>query len=143
MEKTLSKNLELGNILLNTNDIKEYKCENYIIALLDKIDSELQRVMWNIDQKEYESPFGNFANSFKNDVFEVQSYSWDDEISQPYNFKYKDIEISWYKYLGRDTTINKEILPKEAIEMFDDCLNSIYEMEKNYERQEKKKQEEM
>ena len=143
MEKASSKNLELGNILLNTNDIKEYKCENYIIALLDKIDSELQRVMWNIDQKEYESPFGNFANSFKNDVFEVQSYSWDDEISQPYNFKYKDIEISWYKYLGRDTTINKEILPKEAIEMFDDCLNSIYEMEKNYERQEKKNQEEM
>ena len=136
MEKTSIENLELGNMLLNTNDIQEYKCENYIIALLDKIDLELQRVMWNINQEEYESPFNNTANSFKNNVFEVQSYSWDEKKVQPYNFKYKDIEISWYKYLGRDTTINKEITPKEAIEMFDECLESIYEMEREFERKE-------
>lgn len=104
-----------------------YECENYIIALLEGIESKLNIVMWNINQEEYSSPFGNTGAYFKNDVFEVEAYSWNDDYDQRYNFKYKDIEISWYKYLGRDVLINKEITPKEAVEMFDDCINSIYE----------------
>ena len=80
--------------------------------------------MWNKNQKEYESPFDNTANKFFNKVFQVQAYEWNEDIEQQFNFKYKDIKISWYKYLGRDTTINKEITPEEAADMFNDCINS-------------------
>ena len=89
--------------------------------------------MWNKNQKYYDSPFSNTGNSFKNDIFGVEAYSWDDDYEQPYNFKYKDIEISWYKYLGRDTSINKEISEKEAVDMYKICLNSLLNLEKDLE----------
>lgn len=128
----MSANLELGNIMFNTNKNQQYDCPRWVVALLDSLDSELDRVMWNIHQEEYQSPFENTANTFKNDVFEVQAYSWNEDIEQPYNFKCDDIEISWYKYLGRDTTINGEYEPQKIIDMFNKCLNSILDMDVKY-----------
>lgn len=119
--------MELGNLMFNTNQNQQYDCPYYIIALLKEIDNQLLRIMWNKNQKEYESPFGNTGNKFFNKVFQVQAYEWNEDIEQQFNFKYKDIEISWYKYLGRDTTINKEITPEEAADMFNDCIDSLKE----------------
>ena len=121
--------MELGNLMFNTNKNQQYECPRWIVALLKELDNQLDRVMWNKHQEEYQSPFENTANSFKNDVFEVQAYSWDDEVHQPYNFKCDDIEISWYKYLGRDTTINNEYEPQVIIDMFNKCLQSILDMD--------------
>ena len=128
----MAENLELGNIMFNTNKNQQYDCPRWVVALLNELDDQLDRVMWNIHQEEYHSPFENTANSFKNDVFEVQAYSWDDEVHQPYNFKCDDIEISWYKYLGRDTTINNEYEPQVIIDMFNKCLQSILDMDVKY-----------
>lgn len=121
--------MELGNLMFNTNKNQQYECPRWIVALLNELDNQLDRVMWNIHQEEYQSPFENTANSFKNDVFEVQAYDWSDDIEQPYNFKCGDIEISWYKYLGRDTTINGEYEPQVIIDMFNKCLKSILNMD--------------
>lgn len=121
--------MELGNLMFNTNKNQQYECPRWIVALLNELDNQLDRVMWNIHQEEYQSPFENTANSFKNDVFEVQAYDWNDDIEQPYNFKCEDIEISWYKYLGRDTTINGEYEPQKIIDMFNKCLKSILDMD--------------
>ena len=119
--------MELGNLMFNINQNQQYSCPHYVIALLNEIANQLSRIMWNKNQKEYESPFGNTGNKFFNKVFQVQAYDWNEDIEQQFNFKYKDIKISWYKYLGRDTTINKEITPEEATKMFDDCINSLKE----------------
>lgn len=124
--------LELGNIMFNTNKNQSYECPQYIIALLRDINRVLNRMMWNNTQKEYDSPFENTGNTFKCSVFEVQAYSWDDSIEQEYNFKFNDIKISWYKYLGRDTTINKQITPERAIEMYDKCIKKLNKMDKYY-----------
>lgn len=121
--------MELGNLMFNTNKNQQYECPRWIVALLNELDNQLDRVMWNIHQEEYQSPFENTANSFKNDVFKVQAYDWNDDIEQPYNFKCEDIEISWYKYLGRDTTINGEYEPQKIIDMFNKCLKSILDMD--------------
>lgn len=121
--------MELGNLMFNTNKNQQYDCPRWIVALLNELDNQLDRVMWNIHQEEYPSPFDNTSNMFKNDVFEVQAYDWNDEVEQPYNFKCDDIEISWYKYLGRDTTINGEYEPQKIIDMFDKCLQSILDMD--------------
>ena len=128
----MAENLELGNIIFNTNKNQQYDCPRWVVALLNELDNQLDRVMWNIHQEEYHSPFENTANSFKNGVFEVQAYSWDDEVEQRYNFKCDDIEISWYKYLGRDTTINGEYEPQKIIDMFNKCLQSILDMDVKY-----------
>lgn len=115
--------LELGNLTFNTNKNQIYQCPDYLMDTLKKISTTLNHYF------KYDNVFGNpFSNSgskYKNDVFEVEAYSWDEEYEQPYNFKYKDIKISWYKYLGRDTTVNKEISYEECQEMENNCLKSI------------------
>lgn len=121
--------MELGNLMFNTNKNQQYECPRWIVALLNELDNQLDRVMWNNTQKEYSSPFENTSNSFKNNVFEVQAYDWNDDVEQLYNFKCDDIEISWYKYLGRDTTINGEYEPQKIIDMFNKCLQSILDMD--------------
>lgn len=140
----MAKDLELGNIMFNTNTIQQYNCPNYIVALLREIDRQLNRIMWNIYQKEYNSPFSNTGNSFELGNFKVMAYNWNEEVEQDYNFIYKvdktksnldDIKISWYKYLGRDTTINQEIDSSIIVDMFDDIIDQLH----NYEAIELKK----
>ena len=125
--------LELGNIMFNTNINQFYECPRYITALLEAVNAVLEIKMWNKYQEEYSSPFANTGNVFENETFKVEAYSWNDDYEQPYNFKYKDIEISWYKYLGRDMTINKQITPDEAIKMFDDCIDSLKNLDEGEE----------
>ena len=102
---------------------------NYVQAAFSKIDEQLSRVMWNINQEEYLSPFSNTGERFKNDVFEVEAYSWDDEYNQEYNFKWNDYKVRWYKHCLRDPQSNREITPDECAKMLDECLESIYKMD--------------
>ena len=104
---------------------------NYVQAAFSKIDEQLSRVMWNIYQKEYDSPFSNTGEKFKNDVFEVEAYSWDDEYNQEYNFKWKDYKVRWYKHCLRDPQANREMTPDECAKMLDECLESIYKMDRD------------
>lgn len=115
---------ELGQAVFG-QPFKEYGVPNAMDAFLESIRADLDNVMWNKHQKEYDSPFGNTGNSFKNDVFEVQAYSWDEDTEQPYNFKWKDLEISWYKYLGRGMSMNQEFNLVKATQMLEECLASI------------------
>lgn len=131
-------NLELGNLMFNTNANQVLDCPDYIIALLREIDRQLDRIMWNIYQETYDSPFDNTSNSFKLGNFEIQAYNWNDDESQEYNFIYKvdktkanmpDLKISWYKYLGRDTTINQEIDSSVMVQIFDDIMEQLHKYE--------------
>lgn len=101
-----------------------HDCPRYVEALLNAVSHELGRVMWNRHQVEYDSPFSNSGNSFKNDTFEAIAYSWSDD-EQPYNFAWRDVRISWYKYLGRGMSANVAFTPDLAAEMFADCMASL------------------
>jgi hypothetical protein len=114
---------ELGQMLFGQPH-KEHAVSNLVDAALCRIRDELDRVMCNVHQEEYASPFSNTGNSFKCDTFEVEAYSWNDEVEQPYNFKWRGVEISWYKYLGRGMSANTNITPTVASEMLDDCLKA-------------------
>ena len=122
---------ELGQMVYG-QPWKQYDCPEWMIAYLEYIEKEMERVMWNINQKEYNSPFRNTGEQFKNDTFEANAYSWSDE-EQPYNFKWKDVEISWYKYLGRGTTVNQEIGHNKATKMLNECLESLRKMDTSME----------
>ena len=131
-------NLELGNLMFNNNTNQVFDCPDYIVALLREIDRQLDRIMWNIHQETYDSPFDNTSNSFKLGNFEIQAYNWNDDESQEYNFIYKvdktkanmpDLKISWYKYLGRDTTINQEIDSSVMVQIFDDIMEQLHKYE--------------
>lgn len=132
--------MELGNLMFNKNANQRFECPTYIIALLDYISEELKRIHYNIDQVEYNSPFENTAEHFILGNFEIHAYNWEGNIAQEYNFIYKvdktksnidDIKISWYKYLGRDTTVNQDLNSDIYVDMFNDILEQLLKYEKD------------
>lgn len=114
----------------------KYACSNLCEAALMSINYELCRIMWNIHQKEYDTPFLNAGNveGFKNDVFEAHAYDWNENNEQSFNFKWKDVEISWYKHYSRGTSCNQELTPDKINQMLDECLQSLYQYEKENNR---------
>jgi hypothetical protein len=114
---------ELGQAVFG-QPYKKHAVSQIVDAALRLIRDRLGTVMWNIHHQDYASPFGNTGESFKCETFEVCAYSWSRE-EQPFNFKWRDVEISWYKYLGRGMSANMEIPPALAAEMLDDCLAAI------------------
>lgn len=121
---------ELGQMLFG-QPFKEYKVPKIWKAALVALYEELDRVMGNITQTNYSNPFENTGNSFSCDTFEVHAYSWVDD-EQPYNFKWKDVEIGWYKYLGRGMSANQDLIPDLAAEMLTECLAACREYEKEH-----------
>lgn len=110
--------LELGHLLWGQKPQKYFAPQHVIDALA---------VMSDVFYEKFgrsENPFSNTGAKFKNGVFEVEAYSWGDD-EQPYNFKYKDIEISWYKHCLRDVTINKIVTEEEIDKMMIDCIRSL------------------
>lgn len=105
------------------------KCPDYVIALLEKLQTQMNICANNNENHNFDDPFDNTGGTFNNTVFEVQAYDWnesyDDDYIQEYNFKYKKIKIKWYKYLGRDTVINGKYSYKEIINMFNECMKSL------------------
>ena len=106
-------------------------------AALLLLDSELCRVMWNIHQKEYDSPFINSGNKFEElDAFKVRAYDWswdmeDDGIEKlPWNFKWRDIEIFWYKHMHRGCECRIKLTAEMASEMLEECYEAIQVYEK-------------
>ena len=128
----IPSSVELGQIMFSPNIIHPCDCPKWVIALLKDIEDKLSIVMWNIHQKEYESPFANTGNEFIGKNFEVHAYNWNDDITQDYNFKYKDIEISWYKYLGRGTTVNSYHTADSYIKMYNDCIKELEKMNEEH-----------
>lgn len=101
------------------------KCPEYVIALLEHIEAEMERLYWNKHQEDYHSPFQNYGEHFKNKVFEVHAFDWGDELKYEYNFKCGQLEIQWYKHLGRDTYINMLLPPGTIIRAFNRCMESL------------------
>ena len=120
---------ELGQAAFG-NPWREFTVPDYVHSHLALIREELDRVMWNKLQRAYDNPFDNSGNieGFKNDVFEVHAYDWsatDTDVGQPFNFKWRDVEVCWYKYLGRGMSMNREMGTGEAAEMRREILDSL------------------
>jgi hypothetical protein len=124
---------ELGQMVFG-QPFKQYEGSELLDAALRAISNELDRVMWNIEQEEYSSPFDNTGNQFECDTFKAHAYSWNDEEDQPWNFKWRDVEVSWYKWSGRGLSTNKPLAPDLISEMLDDCLAAVRRHEKEHKR---------
>ena len=100
---------------------KQYKVDYWLKDAIGCIRSYLLVTQ----DKDFYDPFGNTGASFKCDAFEVEAYSWNDEVEQPYNFKWHDLEVSWYKYFGRGMSANRKIKRNEISQMVDECMDEI------------------
>lgn len=123
--------LELGNLLWNeSNANQQYNCPRWVVALLADIGGEISRVYWNENQKQWDSAFQNTGNEYIGRCFEVRAYSWGEE-EQPWNFKCGDVEVSWYKHLYRNPTINidpaSSDFTERIVQMYEGVLNELEE----------------
>jgi hypothetical protein len=103
---------------------QEFDCSDYVEAGLQYIATFFD------DRRVSElNPFYNTGWKWISPVFNVYAYDWAEDSKQQYNFYYKngDIRCNWYKYLGRVTTINKEISRSDCGYMVRDCIEWLIE----------------
>ena len=108
------------------------ECPTWLLAYLVYIEEEFCRVRGNIDGHPVNSPFANSGERFENEVFTVDAYSWDDEEEQQWNFKWRDLRVSWYKHLRRGTSVNRVPTHEEAVAMLNECIESLLAEERAY-----------
>ena len=70
------------------------------------------------------NPFGNTGERLRWSCFQVHAYNWGDE-EQQWNFKWRDLEVSWYKYVGRGMSRNRKVSKSEIKEMLRECLTAV------------------
>ena len=72
---------------------------------------------------------GKYGTNFENDVFTMRPYHPDqDELGGlPANFSFKalDFWITWYKFIGRDMEMSRELPPSGIAKIIHDCLESL------------------
>lgn len=122
--------------------VAEYEIKNIdlVEACIYHIASEIDRVMGNVSQQEYNLPIYNYGTQFEIPEFKMRAYDWgymeeshpeDDE--PPANFEWRDFKFWWYKRLGRGGYANREISNDELAEMCKECREAVYKLEKKLE----------
>ena len=112
---------ELGQILFG-NPTGEYAAPEAGDALVEGILSEIERVFWNLRQREwdrYEDPTIPGV--------EFRPYYWGDdeaEAEKP-NLAFGGVEIRWYKYPGRGSSCNRDLTPAEWFAWFHACIQAV------------------
>jgi hypothetical protein len=111
---------ELGQMCMG-QPTQSLECPTYVDVALEYL---AESFFYNKDISD-ENPFRNTGARWSNSIFEVNAYDWNEDNIQQFNFKYKDIKVSWYKYLGRGMSINREVSEKECWKMLKECVESI------------------
>lgn len=115
------KDVELGQMVFG-NPVGEYECTDFIEALCESLFDEIDRIYWNKNQDTWDR--------YKDPEFpgiEFRPYYWgeeEEEAAKP-NFKYKEVEVRWYKYPFRSATVNVSMTEKQWKQWFDSCMKAI------------------
>lgn len=75
-----------------------------------------------------ENPFSNSGARLDTVAFSAHAYSWNEDEEQQFNFKWRDLEVSWYKYQGRGMSCNRNPSIAEIGQMVSECLPIIIEL---------------
>lgn len=95
------------------------ECPPNVQRVLDSLQSAWSVLMGT------PNPFSNTGERFDGKSFRAHAYSWDDDEHQEFNFAWRDVRVSWYKYLGRGTSINRRMSNAEVAEMFRECMSEL------------------
>jgi hypothetical protein len=92
-------------------------CPVSVLRVLDMIRSSLEK-------RGFDDPFDNTAAAFRSSIFSAMAYRWEPEES-PGVFRWRDLEVTWYKRLHRCPTINRIPASEELDEMLAECRAAI------------------
>lgn len=101
----------------------ELKCPDQVAAAIETLVNQ-----WDVVHEDKENPFMNTGggNRWNFGAFVVRGYDWSDE-GTPYNFRWRDVKVSWYKHAGRGMRINREMSTQEVREMLRECTQALGE----------------
>lgn len=102
--------------------MKRNSCLDCPVELLVALD-KIEKALLVAQPAGVGTPFEYNRAKFSNSTFTVQSYV--DGQFIPYNFKWRDIEVSWYINLGRLTTVNRDVTKEEIDKLTLECLESL------------------
>ncbi len=97
---------------------QQRECPEKVKSALEALQAAWYAVRGN------ENPFSNTGAQFDGVTFKAHAYSWNDD-EQGFNFAWRDVRVSWYKYLGRGTTINREMEDAEVSAMLRECIAEL------------------
>ena len=82
--------------------------------------------LWFTVQRNNDNPFQNTGggNFYNFGVFVVRAYCWSEE-GTPYNFRWRDFYVSWYKDAVRGVRISRDISTEELAEMRQECVYAM------------------
>ena len=84
---------------------------------------EVDRVYWNLHQKEWDR-----NEDPKFDFFEYRPYWWGDEDAPEAhlpNFRYNGVKIWWYKYMGRSMSTNVDYSAAQWVKWFNQFMKRL------------------
>jgi len=81
--------------------------------------------LWDAIRPDEPNPFSNNSNQFDAPAVSIHAYDWSDDNDQPFNLRWKDVRINWYKYCGRGMSTNRQVGKNEIKEFVSDCLAAI------------------
>jgi len=99
----------------------EHLLSEEAIGVLKQIHEAVQEVI-PLGSK---SPFLQNGDGFKCRDFRVEPF--DKDKYQEYNFKWRNVEILWYKHFRKSAVSNVELSARNLVAMRDECLKAIEE----------------
>jgi hypothetical protein len=119
---------ELGQALFATQAWGDHPMPRYADALFQGLLNEIERVYWNVNQKEWES-----HDDPEIPGIEWRSYWWGSEDAPEAtlpNFKFGDVEIRFYKHPGRSNSSSVKLSPKAWAEWYESALDAIWDADR-------------
>ena len=107
---------ELGQLCFG-HAFQQYDCPDFVIAGLDYLAREIERVEWNRTQKEYSAPIHNNGEEYKTDAFEMRAFYWGD-----CECGYEDKEYKWHEE-NKHQDHCYQIDYQKLRDKFDGCFN--------------------
>jgi len=122
--------MELGNWLFGNSHGK------YLIPRTEELYMEFVR-LFDACEPNRNNSWREYGIEFKNDVFETMPYWWGEcdcgeqhsntckSIKPNFYHKESGLQVSWYKYLLRDSYSNIELTKSLLSAIIDDCIASL------------------
>jgi hypothetical protein len=96
----------------------------------DLVKTALVYLSEQFDASRIYNPFEISGYPFDANNIHIEAYKYEGE--QPYCFKWRDVEISWYKHLKRSMSMNRVVSPTEVHEMVIEVMDAILRFEPEY-----------
>jgi hypothetical protein len=117
----------INQVLLSNTESYPIEMQEHVIQMIVNIGNAL----YDSGLVPYSNPVDNCGQKYEGPTFAIRSYCWcegdDHPNGCPPNFEWRDFKCSWYKYIGRGSSQNREMSEEEAKEMGKVCIQEIME----------------